>query len=79
MKWVTWVNQLRLKYEQVWRKDGIFEAIMSTKSHIVNNQDVVYGIVESRCSEINTFLFPFCEATITLLDVMVLGGYPDLW
>ncbi|XP_045824790.1 serine/threonine-protein phosphatase 7 long form homolog [Trifolium pratense] len=74
-KWVMWVDQLKLKYESVWKKAGIFEAIMSTKSHIMKNQDLVYGVVEKWCSETNTFVFPFGEATITLEDVMVLGGY----
>ena len=40
------------------------------------NQDFIYGVVEKWCSETNTFVFPFGEATITLEDVMVLGGYP---
>ncbi|PNX93703.1 serine/threonine-protein phosphatase [Trifolium pratense] len=75
-KWVTWVDQVKPKYESVWKKAGIFEAIMSTKSHIIKNQDLVYGVVEKWCSETNTFVFPFGEATITLEDIMVLGGYP---
>ncbi|WJX37748.1 hypothetical protein P8452_25482 [Trifolium repens] len=74
-KWVKWVDQLKPKYESVWKKAGIFEAIMSTKSHIIKNQDLVYGVVEKWCCETNTFVFPFGEATITLEDVMVLGGY----
>ncbi|XP_045822483.1 uncharacterized protein LOC123915413 [Trifolium pratense] len=74
-KWVRWVDQLKPKYEPVWKKAGIFEPIMSTKSHIMKNQDLVYGVVEKWCSETNTFVFPFAEATITLEDVMVLGGY----
>ncbi|WJX37770.1 hypothetical protein P8452_25502 [Trifolium repens] len=74
-KWVKWVDQLKPKYESVWKKAGIFEAIMSTKSHIMKNQDLVYGVVEKWCSETNTFVFPFGEATITLEDVVVLGGY----
>ncbi|KAK2441330.1 serine/threonine-protein phosphatase 7 long form protein [Trifolium repens] len=78
MKWVMWVDKLKPKYESVWKKAGIFEAIMSTKSHIMKNQDFIYGVVEKWCSETNTFVFPFGEATITLEDVMVLGGYPIL-
>ncbi|WJX31770.1 hypothetical protein P8452_20166 [Trifolium repens] len=74
-KWVKWVDQLKPKYESLWKKAGIFEAIMSTKSHIMKNQDLVYGVVEKWCSETNTFMFPFGEATITLEDVMILGGY----
>ena len=37
-KWVDWVDQLQLKYESVWKKAGIFEPIMSTKSHILKDQ-----------------------------------------
>ncbi|KAI5409435.1 hypothetical protein KIW84_055030 [Lathyrus oleraceus] len=74
-KWVKWVDQLKPRYESVWKKAGIFEPIMSTKSRIMKNQDLVYGVVEKWCSETNTFVFPFGEATITLEDVIVLGGY----
>ncbi|XP_058788193.1 uncharacterized protein LOC131662426 [Vicia villosa] len=74
-KWVRWVDQLKPKYESVWKKAGIFEPIMSTKSRIMKNQDLLYGVAEKWCSQTNTFVFPFAEATITLEDVMVLGGY----
>src|SRR4051812_19412581 len=30
MKWFRWVDQLKLKYESLWKKLGIFEAIMGT-------------------------------------------------
>jgi len=59
----------------VWKKPGIFEPIMSTKSFIIKNQDLVCGVVEKWCCETNTFVFLFGEATITLEDVIVLGGY----
>ncbi|KAI5409439.1 hypothetical protein KIW84_055032 [Lathyrus oleraceus] len=74
-KWVRWLDQLKPKYESVWKKAGIFEPIMSTKSRLMKNQDLVYGVAEKWCSETNTFVFPFGEATITLEDVIVLGGY----
>jgi len=76
-KWDKWVDELKLKHETVWKKVGIFEAIMSTKCRrIRKNQNLLYGIVEKWCCETNTFVFPFGEATITLEDIMVLGGYP---
>jgi hypothetical protein len=49
---------------------------MSTKCRITKYHNLLYGIVEKWCSETNTFVFQFGEATITLEDVMVLGGYP---
>nr|KYP60891.1 Serine/threonine protein phosphatase 7 long form isogeny [Cajanus cajan] len=75
-KWVEWVDALQVKYESLWKKVGIFEAIKSTKCSIVNHQNLCYGVAEKWCPETNTFLFPWGEATITLEDVMVLGGYP---
>jgi hypothetical protein len=75
-RWVYWVDQLQPKYESVWKKVGIFNAIMSTKCHILKNQNLLFGVVDKWCCETNTFVFPFGEATITLEDVMVLGGYP---
>ncbi|KAK2441329.1 serine/threonine-protein phosphatase 7 long form protein [Trifolium repens] len=75
-RWDSWVDQLKLKYESLWKKVGIFEAIMSTKCRILRNDNLLFGVVEKWCSETNTFVFPFGEATITLEDVMVLGGYP---
>jgi len=77
-KWVCWVDKLQQKYESVWKKAGIFDAIMSTKCYIHKNHNLLFGVVEKWCCETNTFLFPFGEATITLEDVMVLGGYPVL-
>ncbi|XP_061337338.1 uncharacterized protein LOC133284352 [Gastrolobium bilobum] len=77
-KWIGWVDTLYPRYESVWKKVGIFEAIMSTKCCIVKNQELVFGVAEKWCSKTNTFVFPWGEATITLEDMMVLGGYPVL-
>lgn len=75
-KWIGWLDTLHPKYESLWKKVGIFEAIMSTKYKIRKDQDLAFGVAEKWCSKTNTFLFPWGEATITLEDVMVLGGYP---
>ncbi|RHN54466.1 putative protein-serine/threonine phosphatase [Medicago truncatula] len=75
-KWIYWVDQLKPKYESLWKKVGIFDAIMSTKCRIMKDQNLLYGVVEKWCCKTNTFVFPFGEATISLEDVMVLGGYP---
>jgi len=75
-KWVEWVDALRDRYESVWKKVGIFEAIMSTKCSLVKDQNLCIAVAEKWCPETNTILFPWGEATITLEDVMVLGGYP---
>jgi hypothetical protein len=34
-KWVCWLDKLKPKFESVWRKVGIFEAIITTKCRIL--------------------------------------------
>jgi hypothetical protein len=75
-KWVCWLDKLKPKFESVWKEVGIFEAIMSSKCCILKNQNLLQGVVEKWCCDTNTFIFPFGEATITLEDIIVLGGYP---
>ena len=60
----------------MWKKVGIFEAIISTKCRILKNQNLLQGIVEKWCCNTKTFIFSFGEAIITLEDIIVLGGYP---
>lgn len=78
-KWGEWVDQLAQKYTVTWNKIGKFDAVMSSKYEVWCNKDLVLGLTEFWCDKTNTFfLFPRGEATITLQDVMVLGGIPVL-
>ncbi|GMJ11514.1 hypothetical protein HRI_004820600 [Hibiscus trionum] len=73
--WVFWVDIMRPMYQQVWEKAGIFEAIMNSTCLIKRYTDLVFGLAEKWSPETNTFIFPWGETTITLEDVLVLGGY----
>ncbi|XP_015954683.1 uncharacterized protein LOC107479053 [Arachis duranensis] len=78
-KWVHWLDTLYPKYASMWKKVGILDALMSTKCNILktnSSMELYVGVAEKWCPETNTFVFPWGEATITLEDVMVLGGYP---
>lgn len=72
--WENWVGCLQPNYQSLWKKVGIFEAISNSKYVIQRNHDMVIGIAERWCSETNTCIFPWGEATLTLEDTMVLGG-----
>nr|XP_011461012.1 PREDICTED: uncharacterized protein LOC105350524 [Fragaria vesca subsp. vesca] len=74
----TWVQHLAPVYQSIWKKAGIFEAILSSTYEIKKKKDLVFGLAEKWCCETNTFIFPWGEATITLEDVMVLGGFSVL-
>ncbi|XP_074310964.1 uncharacterized protein LOC141646880 [Silene latifolia] len=76
--WITWVEKLRQTHEPEWRKAGIFDAIKGSTYHIAKITDLILSLVEKWCPETNTFVFPWGEATVTLEDVYVLGGFSPL-
>ncbi|XWS09819.1 hypothetical protein CRYUN_Cryun39dG0022200 [Craigia yunnanensis] len=76
--WKTWVVKMASLHESTWKKAGIFEAIMNSTYKIERNNDLVFGIAEKWCHETKSFIFSWGETTITLEDVMILGGYSVL-
>lgn len=77
-RWDEWIDKLAGKYGFKWNQAGICDAIMSSRYGIQCSRDLVLGSVESWCPETNTFVFPWGEGTVTLEDVMILGGFPVL-
>ncbi|KAL7217009.1 hypothetical protein ACSBR1_028851 [Camellia fascicularis] len=77
-RWKEWVETLAEKHGAIWNQTGICDAIMSSIYEVRCNSDLVLGLCEFWCSETNSFVFPWGESTITLEDLMVLGGYPVL-
>ena len=77
-KWKMWVASLHSKYQSIWKGAGIYEAIMGSKYFISRHQDLVLGLAEKWCPKTNTFIFAWGEATVTLEDMMALGGYSVL-
>ncbi|XP_020416898.1 uncharacterized protein LOC18780981 [Prunus persica] len=75
---ITWVDRLASVHESTWKKAGIYEAILSSRYEIRRQGDLACGFAEKWCSETNSFIFPWGEATITLEDVMILGGFSVL-
>ncbi|XP_050369005.1 uncharacterized protein LOC126787118 [Argentina anserina] len=74
----TWVEHLAPVHQSTWKKAGIFKAILNSTYKIKRNMDLVCGLAEKWCCETNTFVFPWGEATITLEDITVLGGFSVL-
>ncbi|CAA3006719.1 Hypothetical predicted protein [Olea europaea subsp. europaea] len=77
-KWDKWVDKMESRYNSVWKKVGIYEAIMSSTYKIYVDSDLIFGLAERWCSETNTFIFPWGEATVTLEDMLILGGFSVL-
>ncbi|XWS51896.1 hypothetical protein CRYUN_Cryun11dG0021100 [Craigia yunnanensis] len=77
-RWEEWVDRMAGKYGALWKLTGIYDAITSSRYEIRCNKDLLLGLVEFWCPETNTFVFPWGEATVTLEDVMILGGFSTL-
>ncbi|KAL2943692.1 Serine/threonine-protein phosphatase 7 long form-like protein [Bienertia sinuspersici] len=74
--WMEWVNRLVIYHGTSWIKTGIYDGIQASLHEIPCNYDLILGVCEFWCSKTSTFIFPWGEATITLEDVMILGGLP---
>ncbi|KAF6158412.1 hypothetical protein GIB67_019451 [Kingdonia uniflora] len=77
-KWKEWVDQMCKSYGEVWKLRGIYDAIIASTYEIRKDKEMVFALVEWWCKETNTFVFPWGEATITLEDMMLLGGFSVL-
>ncbi|XP_047253778.1 serine/threonine-protein phosphatase 7 long form homolog [Capsicum annuum] len=65
-------------HQEIWKKAGIFEAILAPMFEIYKHYDLILALAERWCMETNTFIFPWGEATITLEDMVVLGSFSVL-
>ncbi|XP_016432604.2 protein MAINTENANCE OF MERISTEMS-like [Nicotiana tabacum] len=77
-EWSTWVHKLKPLYQEIWKKAGIFEAIIASTFKIYLHNDLIIALAERWCVETNTFILPWGEVTVTLEDMAVLGGYSVL-
>ncbi|XP_023645184.1 uncharacterized protein LOC17899153 [Capsella rubella] len=77
-KFKSWARKMASLHEPIWRKAGIFEAVIASTYKVPKDTDLIMGIAEKWCPETKTFVFPWGEATITLEDVMLLLGFSVL-
>ncbi|KAM3396243.1 hypothetical protein P3S68_005249 [Capsicum galapagoense] len=76
--WSKWVSELKPLHQEVWKKAGVFEAIIASTFKIYRHNDLILALAERWCIETNTFVFPWGEATVSLEDIVVLGGFSVL-
>ncbi|KAI8552791.1 hypothetical protein RHMOL_Rhmol06G0295500 [Rhododendron molle] len=76
--WKSWFDRMHSIHQSTWKKAGIYEAIVNSTYQIRVNREIVLGFAEKWCSDTNTFVFDWGEGTVTLEDVLVLGGYSVL-
>ncbi|GMN51540.1 hypothetical protein TIFTF001_020695 [Ficus carica] len=76
--WKNWVEKMARKHRQTWEKAGIYEAIMGSTNKINKYPELVLELAKTWCPQTSSFAFRFAEATITLEDIMLCGGYSVL-
>ncbi|XP_048534092.1 protein MAIN-LIKE 2-like [Triticum urartu] len=76
--WRRWVAKLRPQHEGLWRRVGIFDAILATTRQVRRDEGLLLQLMAFWSKETSTFVFPWGEATVTLEDMAVLGGLPLL-
>ncbi|KAI3768944.1 hypothetical protein L6452_00040 [Arctium lappa] len=76
--WNSWVLRMHSLHQSTWKQAGIHNAILNSTYEITKNDNLILGLAEKWCHDTNTFVFTWGEATITLQDMMVLGGYSVL-
>lgn len=74
-EWNNWVTKLQPKFESLWIKTGIYNAIKASTYEIKRDDDLILQLANRWCSKTNTFVFPWGESTITLEDTKVCFGY----
>lgn len=76
--WVQWVDRMSPMYGHVWKKSGIYESIISSTYKFTKEKELILGLADCWCSDTNTFAFSWGEATVTLEDMFVIGGFSVL-
>nr|KJB32617.1 hypothetical protein B456_005G249100 [Gossypium raimondii] len=76
--WSAWVEKMVVLHESTWKEAGIYEAIVNSTYQIKRNSDLVLGLAEKWCCGTKSFLFSWGEASVTLEDMMILGGFSVL-
>ncbi|CAK8538831.1 unnamed protein product [Lathyrus sativus] len=77
-KWGDWVETLTAEHAYTWNQTGLCDALLSSLYHFPKNPSLILALVQHWSPKTNTFVFPWGEATITLEDVMILGGFSVL-
>ncbi|KAF0931483.1 hypothetical protein E2562_004605 [Oryza meyeriana var. granulata] len=74
--WDLWVAKLRPLHDRLWRHLGILEAVLASTYRFKRDAALVLHLASFWSPATSSFAFPWGEATVSLLDVVLLGGLP---
>ena len=74
--WITWVDRLFPHFQEHWESLGISQFIKLTKVSITLDLDFMSTTLRFWPKDLNSFIFPFGPASITLRDISIITGLP---
>ncbi|KAL8132916.1 hypothetical protein AgCh_008410 [Apium graveolens] len=63
-KWKLWVQSLKPKHQETWKKAGIYDAILASTYQIPKDKNLIICVAERWCADTNTFIFPWGEVSL---------------
>ena len=69
--WITWVDRLSSHFQDHWESLGIAQFIKLTKVSITLDLDLMSTALRLWYNDLNSFIFPFGPASITLRDISI--------
>ena len=73
--WITWVDRLSPHLQDHWESLGIAQFIKLTKLSITLDLDLMSTALRFWCKDLNSFIFPFGLASVTLRDISIFTGF----
>ncbi|KAL5711637.1 hypothetical protein ACHQM5_013902 [Ranunculus cassubicifolius] len=77
-KWKEWVDRMIPIYGSVWKKASIYDSIIISTYKFGKDRELILGLADSWCQDTNSFVLSWGEATLTLEDMSILGGFTVL-
>ena len=74
--WITWLDRLSLHFQEHWESLGIAQFIKLTKVSITLDLDLTSTALRFWSKDLNSFIFSFGPASITLRDISIFTGFP---
>ena len=69
--WITWVDRLSPHFQGHWESLGTAQFIKLTKVKVTFNLDLMSVSLRFWSKDLNSFIFPFGLASITMGDISI--------
>lgn len=71
----SWFDAMKISYGDLWHRAGIYNALHLSMKGVQGDRNLILAAASFWNSASNTFDFRFGQMSVTLLDVLVIGGF----